>query len=285
VIIHLIKLTCGRDLAKQFKAWAGGFQRLVEPDIDNTPPAAACLDALFGQIKWARSIENFNIHLFPSDEVPMFDMQQFVASNKPLEYLRIISRHFDTGPSWCTAWSNSCSHTAQETWPLWMLFCKWWIARTVTLGAYQGGEYADQCAFISHYSRLSAFLQDPTNSLKTVHVYDFDYSDANGDVVGHENFRLLSAGLNGNAKLTSLGLNRLGGIAEWSASCNDCFCKLLCKTTSIESIYNSNHTLEYMSGFAMSSQLTQYFELNENGDKKQVIRNKILKYYLLEILM
>jgi hypothetical protein len=72
---------------------------VVEPDIDNTPPAAACLDALFGQIKWARSIENFKIHLFPSDEVPMFDMQQFVASHKRLEHLRIIARHFNTGPS------------------------------------------------------------------------------------------------------------------------------------------------------------------------------------------
>lgn len=140
---------CGRDLAKQFKAWAGGFQRLVEPDIDNTPPAAACLDALFGQIKWARSIENFKIHLFPSDEVPMFDMQQFVASHKRLEHLRIIARHFNTGPSWCTAWSNSCSHAAQETWLLWMWICKWRIARTDTPGLYQGGEYADQGVHLS----------------------------------------------------------------------------------------------------------------------------------------
>jgi hypothetical protein len=112
-------------------------------------------------------------------------------------------------------------------------------------------------------------------------VYYFHYSEANGDVVGPENFRLLAACLNGNTKLTSLGLNRLGGTAEWSASCNDCFCKLLCNTTSIENICNSNHTLQEIGGYQRSRLLNEYLELNKNENKSQVIRNKILKYYFV----
>jgi hypothetical protein len=102
-------------------------------------------------------------------------------------------------------------------------------------------------------------------------MYDFDYSEGY-DVEGPENFRLLAASLNGNTKLKRLEVNHYRYVGEWSAIANDCFCKLLCKTTSIESVYNynSNHTLEYMSGFPMSSHLTQYFELNENGDKNKL---------------
>jgi hypothetical protein len=53
-----------------------------------SPAAAiACIGALFGQIKNAKSIKEFRIYLFPSNQVPMFDLRQFVESNQSLQEL------------------------------------------------------------------------------------------------------------------------------------------------------------------------------------------------------
>lgn len=66
------------------------FSVLVDFE-DVTPPAAACLDALFGQIKYARSIYDFNILLGPSNRMQMFDLRQFAQSNLSLQKLEIES--------------------------------------------------------------------------------------------------------------------------------------------------------------------------------------------------
>jgi hypothetical protein len=57
--------------------------------------------------------------------------------------------------------------------------------------------------------------------------------------------------------------------------------KLLCDTSSIESISNSNHTLEDLSvdGDKLSSMATKCLVINENEDKAKVIRDKILLFY------
>jgi hypothetical protein len=56
--------------------------------------------------------------------------------------------------------------------------------------------------------------------------------------------------------------------------------KLLCNTTSIESIYNSNHTVKMVRP-SYSELLSERLEINKNEDKAQVERNKILRYYFV----
>ena len=55
--------------------------------------------------------------------------------------------------------------------------------------------------------------------------------------------------------------------------------KLLCDISSIESISNSNHTLECIDVFrnTLSTLTEQCLELNKNIDKAKVIRNKTLR--------
>ncbi len=66
---------CGADLVR------------ARYSADITLPAAACIDALFGQIKYAQSIEKLSIHLFPSNRVPMLDIKQFVHSAAVLSFV------------------------------------------------------------------------------------------------------------------------------------------------------------------------------------------------------
>jgi hypothetical protein len=58
-----------------------------------TPSAAACIDALYGQIKCARLIEKFLFYVFADHQVPMFDLGHFVESNQSLQHLMIHSQH------------------------------------------------------------------------------------------------------------------------------------------------------------------------------------------------
>ena len=57
----------------------------------------------------------------------------------------------------------------------------------------------------------------------------------------------------------------------------------LCDRTSIESTFNSNHTLERAEwSFHHNSAIELLLKLNKNADKVEVARQKIIKYYFLE---
>ena len=58
------------------------------------------------------------------------------------------------------------------------------------------------------------------------------------------------------------------------------FGRILCDETSLDSIRNSNHTLfEISTNLDCSQPTSDCLKLNINDDKRQVIRQKIAKYY------
>ena len=61
---------------------------------------------------------------------------------------------------------------------------------------------------------------------------------------------------------------------------------LLCNKTDIESIYTSNHTLHTITDCGFTKDVTpkdiaSYLKLNENEDKAEVVRQKILRYHFM----
>ena len=56
------------------------------------------------------------------------------------------------------------------------------------------------------------------------------------------------------------------------------FERLLCNTSSIEAIHNSNHTLQQIEPYPCPF-LKDYLELNKDTNKDKVIRTKIARYY------
>ena len=91
------------------------------------------------------------------------------------------------------------------------------------------------------------------------------------------NLPTLVAGLNGKLKKLCLHYfyNEDMGLME----------KPLCDTTSIEHIYNSNHTLEimenYLSERAPEFLIHNLLELNTNKKKEKVIQTKIARYFFI----
>ena len=88
------------------------------------------------------------------------------------------------------------------------------------------------------------------------------YTDMNIDGTTDDDImRELTNGLATNAKLKSLVLNRQRDKMMSATTADDYLRKLLCNTTSIESIYNSNHTLvRIMVGCRHSIFLTECIE-------------------------
>jgi hypothetical protein len=93
--------------------------------------------------------------------------------------------------------------------------------------------------------------------------------------------RDISAILRRNTHLKGLVVYILDQVDSFEL-CNDYFDELLCDVSSIENIYNSNHTLEYIS---IDGELSAFTEecllLNMDENKAEVIRNKILQYYFV----
>jgi hypothetical protein len=138
------------------------------------------------------------------------------------------------------------------------------------------------CEFNSHYSALFTLLQDLTNILK--HVVVSTRTDNNVDgpdsLDGHEMVREVTSVLTNNTKL--IGLRLKWWREQMSDIAYDYFKKLICDQSSIESIYNSNHTLEELIlGDSCALWIYELSRLNNNKDKAQVVRNKILKYYFV----
>jgi hypothetical protein len=113
------------------------------------------------------------------------------------------------------------------------------------------------CDFISHYSALSTLLQDPTNILENVELLGRGHIDDNDN---HEKLKRLYF------------QHKYGNRDDVSALFYGYFNKLLCDTTSIKSIYSSNHTLEHiwMVYSLRSELLSGLLELNKTRTKSKL---------------
>ena len=86
-------------------------------------------------------------------------------------------------------------------------------------------------------------------------------------LVSNTSLKTLEYGLNLGTSISSRGIDTIGN--------------LLCDKSSIDSIYRSNHTLQKLgwSDIHLHTDLTSFFKLNQNDNKAEVARQKILQYH------
>eukprot|EP00956_Cyclotella_meneghiniana_P032824 scaffold91661_cov75-Cyclotella_meneghiniana.AAC.2 len=129
-----------------------------------------------------------------------------------------------------------------------------------------------KCSNTSQFDAVAELLRNPTSILEElIFCHDFDL---------HNNLSTIVAGLARNVTLKRLSIH------PSSAFVVNLITKLLCDNTSIEHIYNSNHTLEEFSPLNLRMFPGEYIlkdllELNTNTNKEKVIRTKIARYYFV----
>jgi hypothetical protein len=144
-----------------------------------------------------------------------------------------------------------------------------------------------ECRNNSHCTALAALLRDPSNVLRELIVY-FNLRNPSSFNV-EQAARDISTSLVGNTYLKVLMISSCG--SRWNQCQIECFRseKLLCDVSSIESISNSNHKLTritFVDSVGSMDRHTpectkQCLLLNENGNKAEVIRSKILRFYFV----
>ena len=113
---------------------------------------------------------------------------------------------------------------------------------------------------------LVTLLENTHSNLKWLSV-----SDNN---IGDEGARIFAKGLARNNKLEILDLENTG----FTGGLHSAFSKVLCDTSSINSTFLSNHTLERL-GWGSSADVRSLLAPNKGKDKKHVAIKKILLYH------
>ena len=125
------------------------------------------------------------------------------------------------------------------------------------------------------WMELSTLLQYPGSNLKILFIPD------NG--INEEVAVSFANALSNNTSLKTLALFGFLGtpISSISSRGIEVIGNLLCDKSSIESIYSSNHTLQqlYWSDIHLHTDLMSFFKLNQNDNKAEVARQKILQYH------
>ena len=115
---------------------------------------------------------------------------------------------------------------------------------------------------------IATLLEDPNCSLHTL--------DVSLNAIGNEGASILAISLTNNTKLQQLRLVR----NAIDASVEHALRTLLCNTSSLNSLYSSNHTLIILQlPFVIGDEILSLLQLNEETNKSHVAIKKILKYH------
>ena len=126
------------------------------------------------------------------------------------------------------------------------------------------------------WTALSNILQRPNSSLADLSLAAYTQTTINDEVaisfanalINNKSLKTICFGGNNDINITARG---------WAALAN-----VLCNKSSLESIYNSNHTLMKVVRDNINHDLTSYLRMNENDNKHEVARQKILKYHFAD---
>jgi hypothetical protein len=250
-------------------------------DGDLLVAAALCIDAFFAEVKRNKSIATATIEL---TGLLINDVTEFIEKNEALKELVLESRERvslqeSTILSWVIQSAKLeafniqfCSFEDDESFERMLEGCSS-VNRRLDV----------TCEDNSECTAVAVLLRDPSCELKELmmmlnreHSEDGD-SSSSLDV--QQATKDILESLSENTNLKELRL-----YAPLRASV--CFDSdnLLCDPKSIDSIINSNHTLESINiGYAELSTFTkECLMINRNPDKNKVVRDKILRFYFVD---
>jgi hypothetical protein len=128
------------------------------------------------------------------------------------------------------------------------------------------------CSTNSHYTALAELLRNPLSMLQILKATDINDEDIDADMVAGE----ISESLVGNTKLRELSLD----VLEYEDKREVDFDMLLCNSTTLQNICNSNHMLEHVN-HSCTSFTSECLELNRNENKNVVIQNKVMQSFFV----
>lgn len=235
------------------------------------PPAAArCLDVFWKEVKNNKSIKYVDLDLMGA---PMDHLTGFIQNNNSLMSLTLrsaVSLRQSYALSTAISKRVQLSHVRIHdcNFPHYGSFVQ------LLEGCASVDKLMVRCKNNPQCNAVTALLRDTANSIR---VFNLLLKKVDSEQVMIE----ITESLVGNTTLQSLTIGNVRSTGQ------GCFEKLLCDTSSIQSISNSNHTLEriHLHGANKRYELSPFAEkclaLNRNQEKVKVIRDKIRHFYLV----
>ena len=249
---------------------------------------ARCMEAFYDGLKQSKSIRDLKLFLLTG--APIFDLEYFALNNKSFESLGLSTpRNMQPTESEsiarmmgiCTLDSLSLSSYVDDDGSLERIIPMCLMIKTLCVN----------CKTDAEYDALALLLRDQTALLQEIKIFG---GSQRSDILGVSQ---VIDGLSGNKKVKVMDFyirGESGGTNEFYGEVSNQMRHLVCNTSSIEGIINSNHTLGRSQGnlcpiaslmgcpVAIKSTLAKCLELNQHEDKQFVIRQKITKYYFKE---
>jgi hypothetical protein len=264
--------------------------------------AAECYEAFFIELKNNTSIERLGINSI-DPVLQMFDLGYFLQNNTNLKYLTLRSRRLVT-PEQVNFIASALAGVQLRSFDIEYLQNGDNGAFEQIMSACSGVEKLGvKCYTHFKFIALAALLRNPLSMLQILIATDIDHGDMNidelsitsaqshqlfdnsdieddegsveidADMAVNEISQSLAYGLAGNTKLRKLFLN-LDTRREFDLD------MLLCNSTTLQNICNSNHTLEHVD-HSCTSFTSECLKLNRNENKNIVIQNKVMQFYFV----
>eukprot|EP00956_Cyclotella_meneghiniana_P013771 scaffold20185_cov38-Cyclotella_meneghiniana.AAC.1 len=247
--------------------------------------ARACVAVLLDEIKYNSSIQNLYLFLFPSEYVPMFSLDQILRNSRRGHGLDDITLESGLPLSLDQSRVIAAGLGGSLLGHVKLLQCRFEDEGTFqqVIQACTGVKYLEiHCNTVIQYATVASLLQDPRAMLENIDIPGpGSFNDQDEIAAGKE---IIAGLLDGNSKLkrACIDLNIMDEDLEQELANH--FRKLVCDSTSIEGIINSNHTLESLNlGVQpLSSRAKECLKFNQIPDENRVIRNKMMQYYFLD---
>lgn len=240
-----------------------------EVGVEINEESRRSLTTFFDGLKNNTSVESLylDLDLYPDSRFPAFDLVHFARNNKNFIDCALLSDEPVTHEQSFVI-SNMLEVASLETFSI--IECNFGISnesayRRIILACLNVKTLMLLCRTPSQYVALGALLVHPSAVVSVLHLR----KNCNEGIA---------------SVITSLRHNTT--LRKWIIDMNDddnhLMASVLCDTSSLESIQQSNHTLESVGLFSIFMKVSELLELNENTNKEKVIRTKISRYYFAE---
>ena len=275
----------------------GGSHALEELEIQNLsllsyidPLIAESLGAFYEGAAGNASIRRLRLGLLSSSQVPMFDLNHLVQNNTSLEHVFFCTEpaqqyllHTDQSLAILEAVRNTGALESLEIGHF-NLHDDRHILRDIISACLRVKDLTLNVVGMDlPYEAIASLLQNNQAVLTTFHcavtgINQLPNIDQLPDIVVNSKISNIATSLRTNDKLEALHIDTFKrGDLDFTP-----FEHILCDPTSIESIHNSNHTLQTFTGSDCSELIQVCLTLNSNTNKQKVIHQKIARFYFKE---
>ena len=254
-------------------------------DMEVSLEAARCFEAFLKEMKENISVETFHLGMNISPEISLLDLRYFLRNNNALtEVCLSQDSERPVSPRESANISAALRDVSLEKLRIYLLDYTNNGAFEQILMACRKMKGLHFLWLTENYqfTALAELIRDPTGSLEVLEIkMDRDRSP-NLDLERAE--REIFSSLTQNTQLKKL--HSIGFLDDEEAT--ECFETLLCNKANIESICQSNHTLQEIDLFHLHDGYLpvnfqqpgeQYLKLNKNPNKKKVMQAKIIQFY------